>query len=302
MKKSFVTEKLTAVIVMCALGAANIAFVESGMWKLGQGAPVNISGMDSGIYQVSELRQQKDGSLVVQASAAGFQSDIQVAVIFDSTGTVIQEMKVVSQGETDGIGSKVTESSYTSQFAQLTAPVGLNGTDYVVVSPVTGEAYGISDAAAGEMRESALNAENMNSVSWNLENQSGNSMYDADLTAEGQSMEKMRQAGLTSRTDGVAVADLSAEGQSMEKLRQAGLTSRTDGVAAADLSAEARSMRKMEQAGLLELNVQESQTASLESPVQTAMVDAVSGATISSTAAVTAVNNAYFFLQDYIAE
>lgn len=301
MKKSFVTEKLTAVIVMCALGAANIAFVESGMWKLGQGAPVDISGMDTGIYQVSELRQQKDGSLVVQASAAGFQSDIQVAVTFDSTGTVIQEMKVVSQGETDGIGSKVTESSYTSQFAQLPAPVGLNGKDYVVVSPVTGEAYGVS-AAAGEMQESALSAEHMASASWNLENQSVRSTYDADLSAEGQSMEKMRQAGLTSRLDGVAVADLDAEGQSMEKLRQAGLTSRPDGVAVADLSAEARSMRKMEQAGLLELKVQESETVSLENPVQTAMVDAVSGATISSTAVVTAVNNAYFFLQDYTAQ
>ncbi|MDD3254212.1 MAG: FMN-binding protein [Lachnospiraceae bacterium] len=332
------TEAVISVAVMAVLSAANIAFAESNLWRVGAGKEVDVSGMDTDSYQVTGLNVQKDGSYVVHAFAAGFQSDIHVDATFDSTGTVLQEVKIASQAETNGIGSQVTEEGFTGQFGGVEAPITLVGKELDLVSPATGIAYG---AAAENAETGADTAETgmmdrseagvLDPAQWNPEDQSPEAqamrnLYAAGLTgsaekqqglvtpladksAEEQAMVKMARANLVTGNQAKADVDRSAEAQAAAKLEDTGLA--VGNGALADKSAEEQAAVKLERADLVTGGQTKtgaeaadgtgsSERAAASAAVSVSEVDAVSGATISSTAVANSINHAYFFLQEQV--
>lgn len=171
-----------------------------------KGTVADITGLNGELYQVKELHTLDDGNYVVYAAAKGFASEIETAVVFDETGENILNLAVISQEETSGIGSKVTEDSFLSQFHNMAAPVKVS--DLEAVSPVA-DFKGKPQNAADEDYDPAQ---------WNPE----------DESPEANAMRTLYKAGmLKSSAAGEKLSapfsDLSPEEQAAAKLEQAGL-------------------------------------------------------------------------------
>lgn len=59
--------------------------------------------------------------IIFKASAKGYSSNIETMVGIDNSGSIIT-IKVIAQNETPGLGSRVTEKSFTNQFSSKAAP------------------------------------------------------------------------------------------------------------------------------------------------------------------------------------
>lgn len=243
-----------ATVGMCVISFGIIfASISTQKWKAG--TPVDISKMNAKAYQVSEVSVKQDGSYVVQGTAKGFGSDIKTAVTFDKTGENILSLTIVSQTETAGVGSKITEKEFLNQFNKIAVPIKV--ADLQVVSPNV-ESTGESGETAEKLDE------NYSSAEWNAE----------DTSAEANTIRSLYEAGLlTSSMNGkelnTAYADLSPEEKAKINLEKANLLTSTDEKEAGET-------------------------------VDATTVDAISGATISSKATVTTINNAYFFLKECV--
>lgn len=222
------------------------------------GTPVDITGMNAEAYQVKELYTLDDGSYVVYGISKGYASDIETAVTFDEAGETILSLAIVSQGETEGIGSKVTEDAFLSQFNGITAPIKV--ADLEVVSPTTGSVNTSVEVAATELAD-----EDYSSSEWNPK----------DSSPETNAMRTLYEAGLL------------ASSMSGEKLS----------TPLSDLSPEEKAEAELKRANLL---ITTSEEVVAGEPVTVTEVDAVSGATISSKAVATTINNAYFFLKEAV--
>ena len=103
-----------AAVCMLVIGAA-VAYGSGPVYQkiqsAGQGTPVDISGKNSGAYQVEGVWKKSDDSYMVHASAQGFQSEIQMEVLFDASGEQIQQVKVLAQGD-----RRNWEQDYRGQF------------------------------------------------------------------------------------------------------------------------------------------------------------------------------------------
>lgn len=314
-----------AAVCMLALSAGNI-YASGSLYDTMQvsmkGMPVDISAMGADTYGVSGVWTQKDGSYVVEATADGFQSPVTVAVNLDASGSTILGIEVVGQAETDGMGTQITEESFTSRFASVTAPVYV--ADMAVVSP-SGAAAVTAEASEGEgTADKQSSPVSMSSGSWNTEDTSPEAeavraMYDAglldsaeqgralatafaDLEAEEKTAAELERAGLLEKAgEGAALADMPAEAQTAAKLEDAGLLEKSgEGTPFADLSAEEKAVIKMDEAGLTEEAAVETAVEVTAAAIEGTPVDAVAGATISSKAAATAVDNAYFFVKECV--
>lgn len=326
-----------AALCMLVLGGV-VAYgsgpVYNGIKSAGQGTAVDISGKNAEAYQVEGVWQRSDNGYTVRASAQGFQSQIQMEVLFDESGEQIQQVKVLEQGDTEGIGSKITEDSFAAGFAGVQAPVQVK--DMEVVSPVSSGQIVEAEIEVEDMEESSGIS---NPRAWNAKNKSPEAeavraLYTAgmlesylneepltttlaDLPAENLAEVRMEQAGLlevsakeTDGSQGISnpgkwnIGDVSPEAESVRALYRAGmLDSYLNGqpltTMVVDMQAEEQSIARMKQAGLLEKPVSEvKETSVLAAAISGTNVDGVSGATISSKGAATAVNNAYFFLKE----
>lgn len=327
------TQTLIAVVVMGALSVGNIAFVESGIWQTGKAEEISILSMDAGAYQVEALQLQKDGRYTVTGSAAGFQSDVKLSVTFDVTGNSIEDVKVLSQAETMGLGTKITDADFTDRFSGIQAPVGLSGKEIAVGSP-TAKADGESTVKDSHIKGAPANVRR-DPATWNIgdqtaEAQSARALYNAgllstavesremktaykDMPAKEKAMASLYRSGLSAsavkkQPMAKVAANLSAKEQTVQKLYQAGLLASAAAgeeyePVAADLSAEGQAINRLDQAGLLVKHEQQNSVEAEDAEKTSAAIseiDAVSGATVSSTAAVTAVNNCYYFLRECV--
>lgn len=277
---------------MCVLSvgiifAADMARGPKASAEIGQA--FDISGLEADAYKVSKVRVLDDGSYIIYGSARGFQSNIETAVTFDEAGDKILSLEIVSQDETGGIGTKIIEESFLSQFSNMQAPVKI--ADLEVKSPVTGAVGG-----GGTFVE--LAGEDYNPAEWNPEDDSPEAktmriLYSAGLLESSKTGEKLT----------TAVTDLSPEEQAMHSLYKAGLLeSSKTGVQltkpVSDLTPEEQAMYKLVEAGLAS-GAEEGQSGATVSGTVTE-VDAISGATVSSKAVGETINNGYFFLQEQI--
>ena len=256
------------------------------------GTLLQVSEADAAAYGISAVYQLDNGSYRVEGSQKGFQSDVQAAVTLDAEGNV-SAVEILSQAETDNLGGQCVNPEFTSQY-QGAAPFTLAGKSYTVTDPATGAAY----ASAGAAAEDTTAAEEFDPTQWNV----------SDTSPEAEATRRMYAAGLTlSALNGQPLSDelappldSSAEAVARRRLYAAELSkSALDGepmaIPFADLSAEEQSKARLAQA---DLTTEQAQTGAVSADLTE--VDALSGATITSTAVTNIVNNSYFYVTEVL--
>ena len=256
------------------------------------GTLLPVSEADAAAYGISAVYQLDDGSYRVEGSQKGFQSDVQAAVTIDAEGNV-SAVEILSQDETESLGGQCVNPEFTSQY-QGAAPFTLAGKRYTVTDPATGTAF----AAAGSAETDAAPAEAFDPAAWRA----------GDTSPEAEATRKMYEAGLTlSALNGqpmddalIPPMDNSAEAVARRKLYAACLSkSAQDGekqaVPYADWSAEKQAEYKLQAA---DLTTQGSAADTVSADMT--QVDALSGATITSTAVTDIVNNSYFYVTEVL--
>lgn len=255
------------------------------------GTALALTDADAATYGISAVYQLDENTYYVVGSQKGFQSDVEVGVTLGKDGTV-QSVAILTQGETDNLGGQCVNPEFTAQY-QGTAPFTLAGKSYTVTDPATGAVY----AAAGSA-ETEAPAEDFDPSAWRAE----------DTSPEAEATRKMYEAGLTlSALHGepmdnelIPPMDSSAEAVASRKLYQASLSkSAQDGEEQAkpfaDWSAEKQAAYRLEQAELTT-----SGTGAETSSADLTEVDALTGATITSTAVTNVVNNSYFYVTEVL--
>ena len=256
------------------------------------GTLLPVSEADAAAYGISAVYQLDDGNYRVEGTQKGFQSDVQAAVTLDAEGNV-SAVEILSQAETDNLGGQCVNPEFTSQY-QGAAPFTLAGKSYTVTDPATGAAY----ASAGAVAEDTTAAEEFDPTQWNV----------SDTSPEAEATRRMYAAGLTlSALNGQPLSDelappldSSAEAVARRRLYAAELSkSALDGepmaIPFADLSAEEQSKARLAQA---DLTTEQAQTGAVSADLTE--VDALSGATITSTAVTNIVNNSYFYVTEVL--
>ena len=253
--------------------------------------PLPLADADAATYGVSAVYQLDDTTYYVVGSKQGFQSEVQAGVTLDRDGNVL-DVKILAQAETDSLGAQCENPEFTAQY-QGAAPFTLAGKRYTVTDPATGAAY----AAAGASDASAA-AQDFDPAQWNV----------SDTSPEAEATRRMYAAGLTlSALNGqpmddalIPPMDNSAEAVARRKLYAACLSkSAQDGeeqaVPYADWSAEKQAEYKLQAA---DLTTQGSAADTVSADMT--QVDALSGATITSTAVTDIVNNSYFYVTEVL--
>lgn len=255
------------------------------------GTALALTDADAATYGISAVYQLDENTYYVVGSQKGFQSDVEVGVTLGKDGTV-QSVAILTQGETDNLGGQCVNPEFTAQY-QGTAPFTLAGKSYTVTDPATGAVY----AAAGSA-ETEAPAEDFDPSAWRA----------GDTSPEAEATRKMYEAGMTlSAIRGepmdnelIPPLDSSAEAVASRKLYQASLSkSAQDGEEQAkpfaDWSAEKQAAYRLEQAELTT-----SGTGAETSSADLTEVDALTGATITSTAVTNVVNNSYFYVTEVL--
>ena len=255
------------------------------------GTALALTDADAATYGISAVYQLDENTYYVVGSQKGFQSDVEVGVTLGKDGTV-QSVAILAQGETDNLGGQCVNPEFTAQY-QGTAPFTLAGKSYTVTDPATGAVY----AAAGSA-ETEAPAEDFDPSAWRA----------GDTSPEAEATRKMYEAGMTlSAIRGepmdnelIPPMDSSAEAVASRKLYQASLSkSAQDGEEQAkpfaDWSAEKQAAYRLEQAELTT-----SGTGAETSSADLTEVDALSGATITSAAVTTVVNDSYFYVTEVL--
>lgn len=255
------------------------------------GTALALTDADAATYGISAVYQLDENTYYVVGSQKGFQSDVEVGVTLGKDGTV-QSVAILAQGETDNLGGQCVNPEFTAQY-QGTAPFTLAGKSYTVTDPATGAMY----AAAGSA-ETEAPAEDFDPSAWRA----------GDTSPEAEATRKMYEAGMTlSAIRGepmdnelIPPMDSSAEAVASRKLYQASLSkSAQDGEEQAkpfaDWSAEKQAAYRLEQAELTT-----SGTGAETSSADLTEVDALTGATITSTAVTNVVNNSYFYVTEVL--
>ena len=255
------------------------------------GTALALTDADAATYGISAVYQLDENTYYVVGSQKGFQSDVEVGVTLGKDGTV-QSVAILAQGETDNLGGQCVNPEFTAQY-QGTAPFTLAGKSYTVTDPATGAVY----AAAGSA-ETEAPAEDFDPSAWRA----------GDTSPEAEATRKMYEAGMTlSAIHGepmdnelIPPMDSSAEAVASRKLYQASLSkSAQDGEEQvkpfADWSAEKQAAYRLEQAELTT-----SGTGAETNSADLTEVDALTGATITSTAVTNVVNNSYFYVTEVL--
>ena len=256
------------------------------------GTALPLADADAATYGVSAVYQLDDTTYYVVGSRQGFQSEVQAGVTLDRDGNVL-DVKILAQAETDSLGAQCENPEFTAQY-QGAAPFTLAGKRYTVTDPATGTAF----AAAGSAETDAAPAEAFDPAAWRA----------GDTSPEAEATRKMYEAGLTlSVLNGqpmddalIPPMDNSAEAVARRKLYAACLSkSAQDGekqaVPYADWSAEKQAEYKLQAA---DLTTQGSAADTVSADMT--QVDALSGATITSTAVTDIVNNSYFYVTEVL--
>ena len=259
-----------------------------------QSETLDVSGFEG--LRGAERLLNGDGSTAgyaVTAAVKGYQSEIVTEVRFDSTGATITGVRVLEQGETEQVGSKVAEAAFLDQFTGVSAPVALSGAvdteqDFGELADGEYEATGAeSDGYTPTLRMTVAGGK-ITEVYWD------------EIGADGKGKRELSESGeYTMTEDGPiwaeqadALADALIESQSLSAFPtdEAGKTDAVSGVSISIGGFLSLAADCMEQASGTGSGIGQ------QAPEGT-QIDAVSGATYSSTAVVEGVNLAYEFVQ-----
>lgn len=244
---------------------------------------------------------------MVTVKTKGYGGDIVMNVSFDEEVRNIEKVEVVEQNETENVGSKIAEDEFLSQFAGAEAPVYLPGMNLESESGKENAAEGEGSAESVVLQDGTYEAKTtepddsgfidsvtmtvadgkITEVVWECIDGEGNKK--SVLSENGQYT--MTEDGPTWKEQSEALGAAVVANQNLEALglNAEGKTDTVSGVSiyiGGFVSLAEECMR--EAAG-----VETADTA----PQNGTLIDAVSGATVSSKAAVTGINSAYAFLQ-----
>lgn len=280
----------------------------------------------SGAENIEKASKTADGYLVT-VRTKGYVGDIVMDVAFDSSASKISSVQVTEQSETDGLGSKIAEAEFLDQFHGVTAPVYLPGTSVSLeeseeaapeepaeaqdLSVLEGASFtdGTYEAKTAEadsngfIEEVTLTVKDgaITEVNWDAVTEDGNKK--SIMSENGEYT--MTEDGLTWKEQAEALAKALIENQSLSFLTT-DAEGKTDAVTGVSISVNSfidLATQCLEEASGIEAPAaaeapqEESAEEASESNAEGTQIDAVAGATMSSTAAVTGINEAYNFLQ-----
>lgn len=330
---------ILALVVVTALSFAVIAgsrALSQNMTDAGENTQAKVTEEYdvSSDENIAYAAKTEEGYLVT-ARQKGYNGDIVMDVFFDSDAETVTKVAITQQSETEGLGARITESAFLSQFEGAKAPVylpemtlpstGAHSTDSNDTDLATLESARLTDGTytattgsfddSGFMDEVTLTVKDgrIADIIWEAITEDG--AKKSVMSENGEYT--MTEDGLTWKEQAEALADALIENQSLSFLTtdEKGKTDAVSGVSIS-INGFIRLAQQclMEAAGMLQENDgalrEDSGTLQEDADGTDAainggsshlpdgtQIDAVSGATISSTAAVTAVNNAYYFLQ-----
>ena len=280
----------------------------------------------SGAENIEKASKTADGYLVT-VRTKGYVGDIVMDVAFDSSASKISSVQVTEQSETDGLGSKITEAEFLDQFKGVTAPVYLPGMsvstegseEAAPEEPAESEDLSVLEGASftdGTYEAKAAEADSngfieavtltvkdgaITEVNWDAVTEDGNKK--SIMSENGEYT--MTEDGLTWKEQAEALAKALIENQSLSFLTT-DAEGKTDAVTGVSISVNSfidLATKCLEEASGIEAPAaaeapqEESAEEASESNAEGTQIDAVAGATMSSTAAVTGINEAYNFLQ-----
>lgn len=280
----------------------------------------------SGAENIEKASKTADGYLVT-VRTKGYVGDIVMDVAFDSSASKISSVQVTEQSETDGLGSKIAEAEFLDQFHGVTAPVYLPGMSVSLeeseeaapeepaeaqdLSVLEGASFtdGTYEAKTAEadsngfIEEVTLTVKDgaITEVNWDAVTEDGNKK--SIMSENGEYT--MTEDGLTWKEQAEALAKALIENQSLSFLTT-DAEGKTDAVTGVSISVNSfidLATQCLEEASGIEAPAaaeapqEESAEEASESNAEGTQIDAVAGATMSSTAAVTGINEAYNFLQ-----
>ena len=239
-----------------------------------------------------------DKGYVVTVKKQGYASDIVMKVSFDKAGETVTAVEVTDQNETEGLGAKIADAEFLSQFEGVKAPVVLPGMKLesdrlkgAVLEDGTYEVKGEPMDGYTDQVSMTVKEGKITEVVWESVGEDGSKKSVLSETGE----YVMTEDGLTWKEQAEAMAAALVENQSLEfaNLNEQGKTDAVSGVSISVGGFVNLAQQCMNQAA----GIEEAQEQEAETPAEGTQVDAISGATVSSTAAVTAINDAYAFLQ-----
>lgn len=260
----------------------------------------------NGAEGIDKAVKTEDG-YIVTVRQKGYGGDIVMNVSFDDTASTVTKLEITEHNETETLGAKIVEEDFLKQFDNVKAPVYLPGmslesdgnapekedilkdatlTDGTFSAKGEPDSNGFTDEVTLTVTDGKITAVNWDAV---MEDGTKKSV----MSENGQYT--MTEDGLTWKAQSEALAAALIENQSLSFFT-VNAEGKTDVVSGVSISINGfislAEKCLMESAGI------EAETASSESPSQDGtQIDAISGATVSSTAVVTGINNAYEFLQ-----
>lgn len=282
----------------------------------------------NGAENIEKASRTSDGYLVT-VRTKGYVGDIVMDVAFDSSASKITSVQVVEQSETDGLGSKIAEPEFLDQFTGAEAPVYLPGmstdseggeTAQTEAAPKENEDLSALEGAAltdgtyeaktaepdsnGFTEVVTLTVKDgaITEVNWDAVTEDGSKK--SIMSENGEYT--MTEDGLTWKEQSEALAAALIENQSLSFLNT-DAEGKTDAVTGVSISVNSfvnLATQCLEEASGIQVQPEATEAPDKEeaAPEESVsgtgtQIDAVSGATMSSTAAVTGINDAYNFLQ-----
>lgn len=253
-----------------------------------------------GLDKIDKAGKTADGYLV-SVREKGYGGDISMNVFFDDSGKKITKVEVTQLSETPDIGAKISEPEFLDQFKGIEAPVYFDGFQAEASAPAelpadtvlkdgTYEAKTDAPDASGFIDIVTLTVENGKIMAASWDGVTADGAKKSIMSENGEYT--MSEDGLTWKAQAEALAAALIENQSLSFLttNEQGKTDAVSGVSISVGGFISLANNCLEQAAGIEADQP-------EAPANSTKIDAVSGATISSTAAVKAINHAYEFLQ-----
>lgn len=267
----------------------------------------------SGAENIEEASVTENG-YQVSVKTKGYGGDILMKVSFGEDKKTVTKAEVLEQTETEGLGARIAEPEFLSQFDGVEAPVylpgmevasseeeaeteapkedALEGTvftdgDYIAKSEAADD-NGFVEQVTMTVKDGKITA-----VNWDAITEDGTKK--SVMSENGEYV--MTEDGPTWKEQAESLANALIENQNLTFLTtdEQGKTDAVSGVSISVGSFIGLAEQCMKEAAGVE--VTEAPEEETQAPAEGTLVDAVSGATISSTAAVTAINDAYAFLQ-----
>lgn len=266
---------------------------------------------------IDEAVKTEDGYMVT-VRQKGYGGDVVMRVSFDDTAATVTKLEIIDQNETEGLGSKITENDFLNQFNGIAAPVYVPSmsvetedsaedtssektsefevldnatlTDGTYTAKAEPDSNGFTEEVHMTVKDGKITEVNWDAV---LEDGTKKSV----MSENGEYV--MTEDGPTWKEQAEALADALIQNQSISFLTT-NAEGKTDAVSGVSISVGgfiSLAADCMAQSAGVELDTTQKDAAADTSAQDGTQIDAVSGATVSSTAVATGINHAYSFLQ-----